>query len=94
MNSNPPKPTWQIRRVRSKFAKGLTDGGQRTANDPRRVYTSEDAALLAVCEELAALGGVYRIDPAPTAARKGGSVVVTADAVDAVYIITQRSRWT
>jgi hypothetical protein len=83
-------PSWAIRRVRSKFAKGLVDSGQKGAGDMRRLYPSEDAALQRVCEDLARLGEMYRIDPTPTASRKGNSIVVTADQVGAVYIVTER----
>jgi hypothetical protein len=84
--------SWRVRRIRSRFARGLIDSGQGYDHDLRRVYPSEEAALLRVAEDLARIAAEYRIDPEPVAARKGSNtIVVTADAADAVYIITKRT---
>lgn len=86
-------PTWTVQR-RSCAARflpcGLVDSGQRSAGDPRRLYTSEDAALTRVCEDLARLGEANRVDPAPVARRRGDSIIVTADNVGAVYVVRRR----
>ncbi len=79
---------WNIRRINSKWARGIM--AAPTMGDPMRLYPSEDAALLRVAEDLAKLAAVNRVDPEPTATRKGSSIVVTADNVGAVYVINQR----
>jgi hypothetical protein len=85
---------YSVTQTATRFARSpVSAWAGRNAIDRGKRYISEDAAFTDICERLAEVSSLVRIDPQPEATRReSGTVVVRSDPLGLVFYVCERSR--